>query len=90
MATEISYYNVCHVSVAEHCEFILVVWWLVYRMHNYSRHHYHNYFSSSLYSFINVRIALQYILLGGSPTSDMPAILDIERFVSPVYWKHMH
>ena len=62
MAVEISDYYVWQVSVAKHWAFKLIVWWLVHRMRNYSRHHNSNYFNSPLYSFINVPKQLSWVL----------------------------
>ena len=74
MAIEISDYYVRQISVAECWERKLVVWGLVHRMHNYSRHHNRNQFSSSLYSFVNV-INLQVVY-----DENSTSILVVETF----------
>ena len=77
--------------MAQSWEFKRVVWWLVHRVYNHSRHHNRNDFHSSLDSFVNL-LHLQIVLYedsttilvvvcGCSTTSDIPAIFDFGRSV---------
>ena len=89
MAIEISDYYVCQISVAECWEHKLVVWGLVHKMYNYSRHHNRNCFNSSMYSFINV-IDLQVVSDENSTTilATFQLSWALRGLWVCVYWRH--